>query len=391
LVVPVAALVAGAVAASGAHRRRLTSTALGVCVLLLATTWAYGVWGPLAKPQALHVSELNAEVPLGAYDFDGDLYMRFVQEVERGRGFYVVALETVGSDPRRSEGITSAFNVRQPERVWMFALLPGPPAALLWWFMAFWCVVVGAGFLAARDYGGAGAGVAVGALLTMYGFPAVWLPPQWFVFPEFWAGGLLAISFYLLWRRRPWPALALLLVAVSFREFAVLLIPAYLAWWWWCRPPRPGWAFPAMTALGPVVILAAHLAAVPPLSGGTSVGISAWLHGSFAQFMEAVSFHWAAGIPGLQVTGIALPVLAVLGAALMRSKALAASLALAVAVPCAFLLLFGAGNDTTPNYWGAFIAPLFIMMALLPFALVARRLERRTPVFSGAISAAPSK
>ena len=206
--------------------------------------------------------------------------------------------------------------------------------------------------------------------LAAYFATAAW--STWFLFAEFWAGGVAVMAVLALVQAR-WHVGAILIgVAVAFRELMVVLVPAFLVGWWLHRHARaPRTALAAALVL-PAAALAAHFIAAPVAPGASGWDLSPWLNGSFAQLIETLRFssNFVPVGPGVLAWA---PVAALAGALQIRPRWRSGLLLGAVGFPSLALFTFSAGLYGL--YWGAILQPLAI--ALAPVA--AARLDPPAP------------
>ena len=133
----------------------------------------------------------------------------------------------------------------------------------------------------------------------------------------------------------------LAVVAFSFRELMLILVPVYVIWWAFSRRRREGIAGLVFVIAGPVVLMALHAAWVP-VAGQSASGAAHWLQGGFSRLVEALRFSGDLA-PQSRWTYLAAPVLAFGGALLTRATWTKAVLCAAVAVPVAVLTVFSGG------------------------------------------------
>ena len=360
----IAALAAAVAAATGwACSRGRRSAAALVAVILVAMLFLYqaGVLPgePRSKTAAFRRSLAVAPQP-EKYAFDGYIYLRINHLMEAGTPYYDAFVRAYEGDARLSGAPTQLFNIRQP---WVFELwrvLPGPPGSkVLSWFVALVVATMLAAYgLARRFVEPAAALVAPVALGGYFLLPAL---SPWFPFSEFWAGCLAVWFLYAMVTER-WTAGAVLaVVAFSFRELMLVLVPVYVVWWIVSRRRREGLAGLVLVIAGPVVLMALH-ASWAPVSGQSASGAAHWLQGGVSRLVDALRFSGDFA-PQSRWTYLVAPILAFAGALLTRATWSKALLCAAVAVPVAVLAVFSGGLWN--NYWGAIAMPAILVLTPL--------------------------
>lgn len=297
------------------------------------------------------------------YDFDGQIYLRTRDLMKQGSGYYEAFRQAViGHANMDGSSLTSPFSFRQPLLFYMWRVLPGATPYHLWqWFLVFSLVALVLSYLVAVVFVEPGpALLAPIALLSFFTF--FWWDGFWFTMTEPWAAfvGLAALATLL---RRQWVAsLLLLIVATATREFMVLLVPVWLAAWWFSgtREQRLSmWWFAFGSVLGPIAVVAAHVL-LAPVYGGGSASLSAWSQGGLGQLLSALRFGWNF-MPGFAWLAVALPLLTLAGAVMLKPRWMQVSMILLVCLPLLFLLVVSSGQWGL--YWGAFFTPLAAAVA----------------------------
>jgi hypothetical protein len=362
------AVLAAAVAAAAAWAcaRGLRSAAALVAVVFVAALFLYSVGMLPGEPRSQTAglrAALAVEPAAEQYAFDGYIYLRINHLMQAGTPYYDAFLQAFDQDARLSGPPTQLFNIRQP---WIFELwkvLPGAPGVKVWyWFIALVVATMLAAYgLARRFVEPAVALVAPVALGSYFLMPAL---TPWFPLSEFWTGCLAVWFLYAMVTER-WTAGAILaVVAFSFRELMLILVPVYIIWWVFSRRRREGVAGLIVVLAGPVALMALH-AAWAPVSGQSASGAAQWIQGGVSRLVEALRFSGDVA-PQSRWTYLAAPVLAIAGALFTRATWTKALLCAAVVVPVAALTVFSGGLWN--NYWGAIAMPA--ILALTPLVAV---------------------
>jgi hypothetical protein len=346
-----------------ARRGRTSGAALGLLlVALVAHLWISGALPGIYRGSTDRLlSTLRHEPVAGRYDFDGDIYLRTYFMMKRGEPFYPSFATACAEDARELGAPRGKLNYREPFLFELWRRLPGRDGVdLRNWFLAFVAVVMVCGYHLARTF--VGAGPALLAPLTLGGYFATAAWSGWFLFAEFWAGGVAVMAALALVRGRWLTGAILIAVAVAFRELMVYLVPAFVAGWALCRRPRPRWTALAAGLTLPVLPLALHLVAAPSAPGAPAFDLSAWLHGGFGQLVETLRFSSNFVPLGPSLLPWA-PVPALVGAALVRPGWRAGFLLTALGLAVLGLFSFSAGRYGL--YWGAILQPLALAVAPL--------------------------
>jgi hypothetical protein len=360
-----------AVAVAGRDPRFRTPVAVVALLLLgVALLWSVGI---VPSPQSETRSELQSwfAAPIGAetYAFDGGIYLRTRELMEEGVSFYRAFGQAVRDDQRHSDPPASALNYREPALFWLWTLLPGPPVAstvLAWYFVLAYAMMVAAFLLARRFVEDAVALLGPFALLPHIASAS--LAMSWFAFAETWAAILIVLAFALLAHHRLWPSVIALLVAVAFRELAIVFVPAWVVAWWLGGAKKRMLPGTLVAVLAPVAIIVAHVVSVPAEASG-SLNVAPWLVGGGIPRLIRALQHGAEYGPLSAYLQPALLLLALAGAALVKTRWLRWSLLTGLIVPAAFLTVFSAGEFD--YYWGAILIPLTAALAPLAFQRLA--------------------
>lgn len=362
--------IACAASVAGMARRGRAGIAASALLLvaLAGHLWIGGALpGPYRGTPDRLLSALRQEPLPGRYHFDADIYLRTYFMMKRGEPFYASFATACAEDGRGLGAPRGTLNYREPFLFELWRWLPGRDGvALRNWFLAFVAVVMACGYHLARTLVGPGPALLAPIALGGYFAAAAW--SGWFLFAEFWAGGVAVMAMLALLRRRWWTGAVLIAVAVAFRELMVFLVPAYAVGWALCRDGRPRWPVLAAGLALPFLPLALHLHAAPSAPGPGGWDISAWLHGGFDPLAASLRFSSAFVPLGPGLLPWA-PVAALAGAALARPGWRAGLLLAALGVGLAGLFCFSAGRYG--YYWGAVLQPL--ALAVAPIA--ARRLD----------------
>ena len=361
----IAAMAAGVAAATGwARARGRRAAAAIVAVVFVAALFLHQAGVLPGEPRSTTAdfrASLAVEPPPEQYSFDGYIYLRINHLMQAGTPYYDAFVQAFDEDARLTGAPTQLFNIRQPWLFELWKLLPGPPGAKVWyWFIA---LVVGtmlaAYGLARRFVEPAAALVAPVALGGYFLMPAL---TPWFPLSEFWVGCLAVWFLYAMVTER-WTAGAVLaVVAFSFRELMLILVPVYVIWWVFSRRRREGIVGLVFVIAGPLVLMTLH-AAWAPVAGQSASGAAHWLQGGFSRLVEAMRFSGDLA-PQSRWTYLAAPALAFAGALLTRATWTKAVLCAGVTVPVVVLTVFSGGLWN--NYWGAIAMPA--ILALTPLA-----------------------
>jgi len=369
--VALAALLAAGVASgvSWMCRRGWQRVAVGLAILCIVVglAWQIGlVAGPFSGAQREFLRTTATEPATEGYHFDGQIYLKTMFLMKRGTPYFVAFSQAVKEDTRYLEPPPLVFNYREAWPARFVTLLPGNPGIAAWaTFFALVLIGILGAYLLASQFLAPGAALLGPMLLVSYfAFP---LTTKWFPLVEFWAGALAVLAIALFARERWWAAAVAVTIAVATRELMVYLIPVGL-FAWLAYPKRRAVVLPvAAMVLLPCVVLGYHALSSPGTlgAGGQSVGVASWLHGSFWSLLAALRFSSNHLVWG-KLVAMAVPLVAVVGAAqvpLLWRKVLLASV---VVVPAVALALFSTG--VFGYYWGAIMQP--VALAIAPLALV---------------------
>jgi hypothetical protein len=341
----------------------------GLAVVGIVLLWSLGI-GPSPMKPVLDNQREGYSVPRVAetYGWDGGVYLRTRELMEAGVGYYaafgeaVVGLADVDVPP------SSPFNYRPPFLFWLWTVLPGPPVGMtiLWWHVVLGFVAMAAAFFLARRF--VDDGVALLAPITM--LPAIAfaaMTSSWYSFSEAWAGLVVVFAFLAMVRKRWWPSIALLLVAVAMRELMVVFVPAWVVAWYLGGARKRMLTGALAVVIGSITIIGAHVLSAPVSSSGLDVG--GWLgNGGLDRLFRALQHGTDPGSLHAYLQP-ALLLLALVGAALVKTRWLRWSLMTGLVVPAAFLMVFSAGEFD--YYWGAILIPLTAALAPLAFQRLA--------------------
>jgi hypothetical protein len=347
-----------------ARRGRERMATLGLLLVVqLGFLWVAGVLPGIYRQAvpALH-AKLVEPIP-EQYDFDGRIYLKTYYLMERGEPYYRAFATAYTEDARYAHPPEAKLNYREPLLFEIWRWLPGRTGGSLHtWFLALVAVVMALGYRLARQFVGPGTALLAPIVLSGYFMAAAW-STTWFLFPEFWAGGV-AVAAALAFVRARWLTTALLIgLAVALRELMIYLVPAFVVGWM-LHPKRRGpWPALAVGVILPLVALAAHWIAAPGRPAEATNDLAPWLHGGLAPLKAALEFS-----NGFVVTApsafLWAPVAALVGSALVRPWWRAGFLLAALGFALIGLTAFSGG--AFGYYWGAALQPL--VLALAPVA-----------------------
>ena len=312
-----------------------------------------------AKSAELH-QQFSMEPQPEQYGFDGVIFLRTNWLMQQGMPYYQAFIKAWNEDSRLGGDPRGLFNIRQPWIYYLWLGLPGPPGVkVLDWFVAFACVTMTVAYVAARRFVAPVAALLAPIALTAYfAMPALTL---WFPLSEYWAG-MAAVAFLCALVYERWNlAGVLVMAAFAFRELMLFLVPIYLIAWFVGGRKRS--AIPGLVAavVGPFALLGIH-AYLSPVHGQTA-GVAFWLQGGVKPLVDSLRFSGDLSA-GSQWTYLAIPVVALAGAAQARPTWNRWWLDAAVIVPVVSLIVFS--NGQWGYYWGAIAQPL--MMTMIPLA-----------------------
>ena len=373
------ALGAGWLSLQGA--RRLVGI-VGLLLVAVGFLWTLGLTpGPYREPLDGFRASYAADRAPGTYSFDGFVYLRTYYLMKHGASFYDAYAQAyhgeAGQDASNPRLLSSPFMFREPVLFIFWKWLPGVSGMTVYWsFVALALAgMVVAYWLARRFVAPAPALFSVVALASYLTFPLV--DSTWWTFSEYYGGVLGTATVFLLVTRRWLPAAAVLTAAVATRELMLYLVPLYLLAWLLTSSRREHLVALGVAIVGPTVVLLTHWILAPVEGGGGSAGVAAWLNGGFGRLVDALVFSVEA-VPGGHAVFLAIPLLAFLGAFLVREVRLRIVLAATVIVPLVCLFVFSSG--IWGYYWGAIAQPLFIALAPLVFVRWFPSWREREPV-----------
>jgi hypothetical protein len=340
--------------------------AVALVAILVMSLWLAGMLpSPLqGQPARQRQQTLDTATKATSYSFDGVDFARTYALMKGGMGYYQAFNKAVTADLRHGPGyIRNPFNYREPLLFEIWRILPGSNANdLLRWFVLWGLGLMLASYALARNLAEPGvallAPIGIATYLTTF-----WWGGSWFLVTELWASLFVVAAVWALMTRRWAASLVLLLLATATREFAIVLVPAWLVAWWFGalgEDRRKTWWFPATAALAPTVPIVIHVLAAPRLGPGTLGGVAQWFHGGFEILFQVLLFGWGS-MTGSSIAGLLFFVAALVATALATPAWKRAALTAAVVAPLLFLLFFSAG--VWHYYWGAAFTPLFVAIA----------------------------
>jgi hypothetical protein len=306
--------------------------ALAVCLLLAVTR------PTLSTPGAASQS------------FDGDLYRAIVERVRAGEGYY----DAAGTELRARRYPTgSIFNWRTPLYAWVVGKVPEP----LWAQILLWLPAIATLLLAYTEVQReAGMQWGVASLLLLASALSWTVIGEVYLFTELWAGVLIALSVFL-YGQGNWPlGLAAGLLALFFRELALLygLLALLLAVWE--RRHREVIAWIAGLALYGVYLILHGLQVTERITIADRVHAGGWIQfGGLPFVIGTCQINLVLiNLPGW-VSAVCLP-LSLLGWAGWRGATGWRGGLTVAGYVVAFLVV---GNPAFNCYWGLMYAPLF--------------------------------
>lgn len=356
-----AALVALLLAEAGRRLPRRVGGAMVLGALCVAFLWQAGATPGVYAPWAAGIRRIVATEPAAeSYSGDAWIYLKTHYLVDRGVPYYEAFGQAYLQDARFDHEPLGRLNYRQPWLFELWRLLPGPEGLGLWYGYIAFCILsmVAAYALAVRFVEPAVALLGPVALFAYGAFHADFLQ---LTFMELWAAPVALVALALMVRKRWLAAAVAVLVAVSFRETMLYLVPVFaLAWWLGGADRRRHVVAAVVGVLGPIAVLGVHWLRAP---AGVAAP-TAWYNGGTEMFLRSIRYSVDLMPYGEWLAPLAV-IAALTGIALLPGRSRAA-LAVAVLLPLAFVFSFSPGEGG--QYWGGIVMP--VVWALAPVALV---------------------
>lgn len=358
----VAGLVMSFVLTYVAERAPRAAQVIALSAVLAILLVVAGVLPGFATPSKRHAraAQLSAHPQPEKYAMDGWSFLRTYDLMKQGRGYHDAFAQGIIDDSRHdASAIQAPFNYREPFVFELWRILPGDSGRALWgWFVLYVALVMIAAYLLAAALVRPAAALLAPILLVSYYTYFLWAS-SWFLLTEVWAAGFAVAAVMCLVRGWRIPSLVFLIAAVAAREFMLILVVAWLAAWWFSDRRKETVWLPLVAIAGPVLVLLAHLWALPHTSAGLG-SVTAWLHGGPERLVNALKFGYR-DVPAGGLVALGVGAAALAGAAMARPRWKMAVLLSATAIPTLFLLTVSQGE--WHYYWGAVYSPLAIAIA----------------------------
>jgi len=329
-----------------------------------------GVAKTVTISRVIHSTHLRKT--MGSVAYDGYLYAQTINNMRQGQSYYRAFTSAAKEDARYTKNaLASAFNFREPFIPMLLARLPGStPYSCLIYYLCFTVIsALAAGFLLARFTDKAFA--LCGFLLVFNYFIAVAMNPVFtfdWLFAEVWAAGFIIMAFWALATKRIWLSSLLLIAAVASREFALALVPVWVvAWVLSSKRDKKEWLPYVVGIIGSIAVIVIHLKLAPATGSANGFSLATWLRGSLTTYMYTMRYK-VRYVVGFGYVMPLLPAFAFAGVMAIRENRFRIPFVLTVLGYTTFYLRFSAGRWS--DYWGAFIIPLFLCLAVLITAFV---------------------
>lgn len=373
------------------ERTPVTSDALALAGVALVVV---GMWsvvaGDVSKPAfggALTALQKLQEQPKpGALWSDGTMFRAIVVKMRGGMPYYEAFRWGYDNNGYTMKDPTNVVQVRMPALFYVWTVLPGWPASLVWSLLALASVACVACIGVAREIVDPTLGLGGAAALGAYAI-AVAESPQNVTNFELWSG-LLAVAVLYAYlksvhspRGAAWTiaAAGVAVMAFAIRELMIFLPVIGMVGTLVVPKERRRFEVTVWSAAfaACIALWAAHLWAASHITTTLASGVaSTWLGGGGVDFLvRGIStynvFFAAPWVP------FALAVLGVFGALSLPSVQARVFAALAGVAPVVSFLFIGNASlarnlatDVPVNYWGAIAMPMLIALAPAAFALL---------------------
>lgn len=349
-------------------------------VLLLANLWATAaVRIQIPGPGNTTLAEQLANPPApNTYQYDAQYYQVVAARMHAGQGYYAAVAASYPENTRWNAEPGSVFMVREPLLFWVWSQLPGWPKTPVWAFLA---VVTAAVAVAATGLDGlVPGGFALIGAAAACAFALQYATNLDIFYHEVWAGfaGVLALGFMAFAARARGgravaftaAAAAAAVLAFAMREIAVfaLLAGAVSAIFAERDRRRATVAIWAAAWIAAVASWGAHALAASRI---VRPGLNAsWIgRGGLAWVFSALTEGrmYLGGYTAVWVM-LLFSLAGLVGAFLLRERALKAFALVATISPLVFFVFAGNGAISTAdqrviNYWGSIVAPMLLLLS----------------------------
>lgn len=338
-----------------------------MAVLIVGFLWASGfVGGPARQVHDAAAARLETDLAADYYQFDGIAYLNTARLMSEGVPYYEAiraSLDKLGDVQSGAHAPeTSPLTVREPFVFLLWAALGAGSVSGVWAVSGLLAVIaMCAAYSLAVRFVDRPVALISAVLLSTY-FCGI-CSSLYFSFPVVYAGVAVLVSMWLGSRQRWLGSAVALVIAVAFREFALVFWPAWIAGWWAFGKHREHALAGLVALLGVWAPVLLHAAAIG--SSAAPVDLGRWFNGGFDRLLDSLRFSGTMWLTG-RATQIAAVVAALVGT--LRLRPVWRRWMVGGGLCSAVVMLGVISGGRYSFYWGAIALPLALASAPIVIA-----------------------